>query len=576
MSKTEKRGKVYRCILNDCGSITGAEYPYDYESCMKAAIYPVANSTVDAIFWNLHADLAGPYDAPKLWTEYLDPTPYIYVNRDGTTMGRYFENTRVKGPDVYNVEMDRRRYGTAQEAWEKHGIDITELVLEGAKKYGMDGWLSFRLNDMHHGDSEVHTKFWTDHPEYSLGDGAWGRDGHHGFDRTRVCFNFEFEEVREYVMAPILAAARCYKPTGFELDFTRHLYFFRKDEVNPPVLTEFIRTLKTRLDKIAEEMGTEPFKIAAKIMVGYEENLQYGFDYREWAKEGLIDYIVAGGLAESPDMPIDEIVDSVKDYGVLVYACYDALPFGAPERKYHCSREFLAAQAANIYEKGADGVYFFNYGGFSGNNRKGRESVAAGYEGAFLMGCPSLIKRADKIYSVGWEARQGDYKRQLPILLYNNKPDEEGKILGIAKPQDIFIDIADDVEIAFKIRDFQSYELQLVISETESGFDGSQIPQVSEKIKVMNSYWPAIDKFEVKINGRTVPKEAYLPSQNHNGSRKLRIDMLNFPEIAMKKGKNTVSMEITEEDKHLGSFRLLKIERMFVDIEYYHSSSIVK
>ena len=87
MSCAEKRGKRYRCIVNDCGTITAMKAPFTYENAMKAAIYPIANSTVDAVFWTVHTDLAGPYDAPRMWRDYLDATPYEYICNDGRPMG---------------------------------------------------------------------------------------------------------------------------------------------------------------------------------------------------------------------------------------------------------------------------------------------------------------------------------------------------------------------------------------------------------------------------------------------------------------------------------------------------------
>lgn len=576
MSCAEKRGKRYRCIINDCGTITAMKAPFTYENAMKAAIYPIANSTVDAVFWTVHTDLAGPYDAPRMWRDYLDVTPYEYICNDGRPMGLYFEKTREVSPEIYNLEFDRRRYGTAQELWQNEGWDITDLVIQGARKYGMDAWLSFRQNDMHHGDAEVHPKFWVDHPEYHLNEGAWGTDGHHGFDRTRVCYNYEYEAVREYMMAPMLAAAKCYDIDGIELDFVRHHYFFKKGRVRPEVLTEYLRTFKKRLDQICQETG-KTIKIAVRTMVGVEENLMWGMDYITWAKEGLIDYIIAGGLSESPDMPIREIVDHVAPYGVLVYGCYDALPFSVPDRKYHSSREFLAASALNLYEQGADGVYFFNYSGFSVGRDRRRISQPAGFEGAFLMGDRTMLKRADKIYSVGW-GDAGDYPRQLPKRLLKSTRTEDGKAMQhhLPGPQEVSIQISDDLETALKMNDILRFELQLMIGSTETGFDGRLVPQVSEKVKVLHTVWPEIDEYVVKVNGREVPRAAYLERDSLNDWAMLRIDMLRYPEIAVKNGWNTVSMEITKPDPKIGSQRTVTLERMFVDIEYSHGESIYK
>ena len=189
----------------------------------------------------------------------------------------------------------------------------------------------------------------------------------------------------------------------------------------------------------------------------------------------------------------------------------------------------MAASALNLYAQGADGVYFFNYGGFSVGRDRRKISRPAGFEGAFLMGDRTMLKRADKIYSVGW-GDAGDYPRQLPKRLLQSTRTEDGKAMRheLPGPQEVSVQISDDLETALKMNDILHFELQLMIGSTETGFDGRLVPQVSDKVKVLHTVWPEIDEYVVRVNGREVPRAAYLERDALNDWVMLRIDMLRY------------------------------------------------
>ena len=50
-------------------------------------------------------------------------------------------------------------------------VDPYAVILAEARRRGREAWLSFRMNDAHGNDFRK-TKFWFDHPECRLGNGA--------------------------------------------------------------------------------------------------------------------------------------------------------------------------------------------------------------------------------------------------------------------------------------------------------------------------------------------------------------------------------------------------------------------
>lgn len=143
-------------------------------------------------------------------------------------------------------------------------------------------------------------------------------------------------------------------------------------------------------------------------------------------------------------------------------------------------------------------------------------------------------------------------------------------------PQEVSIQISDDLETALKVDDIVSMELQLMIGSRETDFDGSLIPQVSDKVKVLYTEWPAVDQYVVKVNGVAASQDAYLTRDRLNDWAMLRIDLLRHPELPIHQGWNKVSMEITKADEKIGSNRTVTLERVFVDIEYSHGESFYK
>ena len=84
-------------------------------------------------------------------------------------------------------------------------VDPWAIMLAEARARGVEGLLSFRMNDAHH-DAILDTKLWKDHPKFRL-------QGH--------ALDFGYQEVRDHTFLLIQEAVQRYDCDGIELDFNR-------------------------------------------------------------------------------------------------------------------------------------------------------------------------------------------------------------------------------------------------------------------------------------------------------------------------------------------------------------------
>ena len=258
----------FRIIFHSAGVRT--TFPVTPETMINHMILPIARSQVDCLSWLAHTYLMGPFDMPRLWTDYLDPSPYEYLDKNGQPIGLFAEKTR---PDDnhYTDEDQLERYGPYHELW-KHGIDVVDLVCEEAHRGDMAFFIGFRMNDAHHGHPgrEQHPRWWLEHQDMTI-------SGYSG--PFWALQDYSFPEVREHRMAPMVAACECYDINGLELEFGRWPMCFRKGQEKPDIITEFIAELKRRIAPIGKKKNRE-FKIMARAHPDYKESLAIGLDYK--------------------------------------------------------------------------------------------------------------------------------------------------------------------------------------------------------------------------------------------------------------------------------------------------------
>jgi hypothetical protein len=241
------------------------------------------------------------------------------------------------------------------EGFTRAGVDPYAVVLEEARRRGLEALLTFRLNDAH-GNDFLRTAFWRDHPECRLSGGA---------------LDFGQEAVREYVYRLIEEAVQRYDCDGIELDFLRFPTFF-KGPVGQTQVTQ-INQLVERVRHLLEAEGARRGRrlvLAARPAADldqsaptYEKSVARGCDPAVWAREKWIDFLtVSEFLFTTASLDLPAWRQRVQ--GVPIYAAIQ--PEWKPSANERRCEFGLGADGYRrvAYERwtnSAEGIYLFNF-----------------------------------------------------------------------------------------------------------------------------------------------------------------------------------------------------------------------
>ena len=273
----------------------------------------------------------------------------------------------------------------------KQGKDSLQIMVDFCRANHMEIFWSMRMNDTHDGAHRpdapypLFSPIKTQHPEYTLGAydnrpkyGRWS-----GVDYSRP-------EIRDYAYRFIEEVCRNYDVDGIEMDFFRHLNYF-KSVANGGMATReelaAMTDLVRRVRKMTEREGLRrgrPILVAVRVPDSVAYCKASGLDIERWLSEGLVDMLSATCYFRLN--PWQDLVKLGHRYGVKVYPCLSESRVKgevAPFRRM--SQESYRARATQVWQSGADGVYLFNF--FNPNAPMLRE-----------IGDPKTLARLDKTY----------------------------------------------------------------------------------------------------------------------------------------------------------------------------------
>ena len=254
------------------------------------------------------------------------------------------------------------------------GDDPLQPILQFWKRDGRIFFFSMRMNDIHHAwFSWPH--LWSDyhrtHPHLFLQpptDANWdteflpwleGKSAKRPtMSDSSVAFDYSRAEVRKYYLDTLREACRRYDLDGVELDWLRYPCLFRNGEVNPETITGFVREARAILDEAAKVRG-HPLRLLTRVPVTPEQSFAIGLDVEAWLKAGLIDAVIPGPGTSFSSCPLERWVDLAHRHKVAVYGSLERQNRNNVPR--YGSPETLRAAIATLWEKGADGLYFFNF-----------------------------------------------------------------------------------------------------------------------------------------------------------------------------------------------------------------------
>ena len=251
----------------------------------------------------------------------------------------------------------------------KHIVDIYnamdkdpyDIFVDETRKCGMTAWLALRMND-HHYQLEP-TCYAHGDIYYKAKENGWfigEESGGVGPAAFSECLDYGVEYIREKMFAYVCETLDKFDMDGLELDFQRSLYCF--DFMNHPdcyiVMTEFMQRIRAYLKKTEEKRGHK-IKLGVRLCRDIEQNKAFGFDVREWVKQGLVDTVnpAPTWITSDSGIPIAEWKKMLEGTGVELYAGIEYNLFFPVDQTTETYKAFVV----QFFDAGADKIYPYNF-----------------------------------------------------------------------------------------------------------------------------------------------------------------------------------------------------------------------
>ncbi|MHC5537628.1 glycoside hydrolase family 10 protein [Singulisphaera rosea] len=321
-------------------------YNLDGDSCMTTkagGLGPVAITREDLI--RLVDEVA--YEGSQVDTILLCVNAQVtyYPSRVGTMRGTLATaEERSRWP-----ASERQRYENLRRFFDA-GVDPYSVIITEARKRGREALVSFRMND-NHGNDFLKTRFWLDHPDCRLGEGA---------------LNFAKEPVRNYVFRLIEESLRRYDCDGIELDFNRFPTFFEGGSTEERIkamnaLMGQVRDVVTKLGRNRRRrlvLGVRVPSNYGRTPPSLESSREVGCDIAAWVQNGLVDFVtVSEFLHNREDLSIRPWKTALGKFPV--YGGIECTVGGKKEQ--YLKADDYRRNARHLLADGADGIYLFNF-----------------------------------------------------------------------------------------------------------------------------------------------------------------------------------------------------------------------
>ena len=242
------------------------------------------------------------------------------------------------------------------------GLDPYAVWIDRCREKGISPWISMRMNDVHDAlevEHWIHSSFWRDHPEW------WRRPN----SETKVwvdrSLNYAVPEVYAYNLAFAAEILERYDADGIELDWMRFGFHLTpgKEAEEAPILTRFVAEVHKLAEEWSQKRGHK-VSVAVRVPTHPDAAAGLGMDAVDWAKKGLVDWIVPAPFWRTTDydIPVGLWKERVAGTGVKVIPCAEHstsachyLPM-MPN-----SLQMLAGWADTMRYRGAEGLYLFNW-----------------------------------------------------------------------------------------------------------------------------------------------------------------------------------------------------------------------
>lgn len=241
------------------------------------------------------------------------------------------------------------------------GIDPYAVWTERCREAGISPWISMRMNDVHFVLLKNYFRnfnYWREHPE------LWRVPHSKSNTWTDYAFNYAKKEVRDFYMACAKELLDRYDTDGFEMDWMRFCLHLTpgKETEEAHYLTAFVREVRNYANQKEKERGHR-ILISVRVPASPQASDALGMRAAEWAKEGLIDQIVASCFFSTGDFNIiaEDWKKAVGDPEFPIFTAVDhGVSCGSGAARTHMTPELYAGWANAMLGNGADGLYLFN------------------------------------------------------------------------------------------------------------------------------------------------------------------------------------------------------------------------
>ena len=246
------------------------------------------------------------------------------------------------------------------------GTDTLTLIIEFCRKHNLEVFYTHRINDIH--DSIPNLEFeladWKrKNPQFLIAKREEqhkyrGKDPRYWWS----AFDFEHQEVLDYIIAIIDELFTNYDIDGYEVDYFRSPFFFKPNLDYKPVTVEQTNILtgfQRRIRELAYEHGNrrgKPILVSVRTPTTVERSRHVGIDVERWLREDLFDVLTISGGYVPYTMPIRDMIKLGHAYGKPVYPTISG---SGLRDKFRATPAWRGA-AMNSFANGADGIVLFN------------------------------------------------------------------------------------------------------------------------------------------------------------------------------------------------------------------------
>jgi len=426
---------------------------------------------------------------------------FTHRTKAGTMLTRQPGDFGIR-PDMRNITQEMADMGT----------DCLQAVVEFAHKNKMECFWSMRMNDTHDAEYRpdkpylLYPPLKMEHPDWLVGDPV--KRSRHG---RWSSVDYARPEIRNLAFRFIEEVCLNYDVDGVELDFFRHLCFFKStahggkaSDAERDMMTDLMRRVRAMTEEVGLKRG-RPILVMVRATDSVDFNCDMGLDVEHWLQDGLLDMLVTTCYFRLN--PWETSVALGHKYGVPVYPCISDSRVKGEGRFVRGSVESYRGQAAEAWAAGADGIHLFNlFDVFGGRSPIFKE-----------VGDPKALRTMDKLYFVtvrdgkpdSWLAGGSKY-RNLPILT-----PAYSKTITASKPLSLDLAVGEEFDAGTKAQATLHLQMPTLRNVSDvcvklNGHELSGGKQVKDWLDInINPAWikKGANKIEIAVNPQPAASE---------------------------------------------------------------------